>query len=340
MSKLLKSRQLFVYALKIAVGSYLSIIIANQLQLTFAPSAGIITLLTIVTTKWETMKLSVYRVISFAATVLLTWILFSDFSSGWVAYGLYIFISVFVCEVLKWKATVSVNAVIASHFLVKRDYSMEFILEEFLLLMIGIAIAVLLNLFHGNRSHKSEIAKYMLHTEGQLQMILGELATYLHNQDMQRNVWDDICSLERTLHHYIDEANRYQNNTFLSHPQYYIDYFEMRMKQCNILHNLHYEMKKIRTMPMQAGIIADYILYLKEYVTEVNRPNKQMERLEELFEEMKKEPLPETHEEFESRAMLYHILMDIEEFVVNKRRFVDNLDKDQLKIYWSHEKHD
>lgn len=37
---------------------------------------------------------------------------------------------------------------------------------------------------------------------------------------------------------------------------------------------------------------------------------------------MKKEPLPVTREEFESRALLYHILMDLEEFLIEKKRFV------------------
>ena len=39
-------------------------------------------------------------------------------------------------------------------------------------------------------------------------------------------------------------------------------------------------------------------------------------------------------EEFESRAMLYHILMDLEEFLVFKRRFVDGLDDKKRKLYW------
>ena len=108
----------------------------------------------------------------------------------------------------------------------------------------------------------------------------------------------------------------------------------MRMKQLNILHNLHYEIKKIRKMPKQALIIADYIMYMAEYVIEVNCPEKQLEQLEKLFAEMKNEPLPETREEFESRAMLYHILMDLEEFLVYKKRFVNGMDERQMKLYW------
>ena len=57
----------------------------------------------------------------------------------------------------------------------------------------------------------------------------------------------------------------------------------------------------------------------------------------EIFENMKDEPLPETHEEFEARAILYHILMDLEDFLIYKRRFVDGLDDVQRKLYWEKE---
>ena len=51
-------------ALKIAAGSCISMYIARQLQLDFAASAGTITLLTLLTTRWETLKLSCYRLLS------------------------------------------------------------------------------------------------------------------------------------------------------------------------------------------------------------------------------------------------------------------------------------
>ena len=151
---------------------------------------------------------------------------------------------------------------------------------------------------------------------------------------MDENVWDDIVALEKKLEHHVEAAYEYQNNTFQSHPGYYIDYFEMRTKQCNVLHNLHYEMKKIRYIPKEAEIIADYISYLRPYVTEKNEPGPQIERLHELFDEIHDYELPKTIEEFESRAKLYHILMDLEEFLIFNRRFVEGLDERQRRIYW------
>ena len=47
--------------------------------------------------------------------------------------------------------------------------------------------------------------------------------------------------------------------------------------------------------------------------------------------------VPKTREEFEGRALLYHILMDLEEFLVYKKRFVNGLDEKKLRIYWKQE---
>ena len=177
----------------------------------------------------------------------------------------------------------------------------------------------------------------MRQTEQELQQILKEMASYLAYEKMGDTVWSDIVSLEKRLQDCLNEAHEYQNNTFQSHPGYYIDYFEMRSNQCKALHNLHYEMKKIRNMPKQAHVIAEYILYLTEFVVEMNVPSRQIERLEEIFADMKKEPLPVTREEFESRAMLYHILMDLEEFLIFKKRFVEEMDSKVLERYWKKE---
>ena len=59
-----------------------------------------------------------------------------------------------------------------------------------------------------------------------------------------------------------------------------------------------------------------------------------MERLEAILTDMREQELPKTRGEFESRAMLYHILIDIEDFLRCKADFVNQLDVRQLKLYW------
>ena len=333
-------KKLLIQALKIAVGSSAAIWLAQSLGLQYAVSAGSITLLTLVTTKWETLKLSLYRLITFAITVALAGMTIGVMGSGWVAYGIFVLLLIGVCHLLGWQATISVNSVIGTHFLMTKDFGHGFILNEFLLVLIGISIAVVLNLFYDYRHQKNGLVSGMCYTEGQLQKVLRELAEYLAGKEMQSSVWDDICRLEGEIGELVRDACEYQDNTFQSHPGYYIDYFEMRMKQLSILHNLHYEAKRIRMIPAQAQIIADYIRYLSDYVVEHNSPEEQIGKLEQIFIDMKDEPLPGSREEFENRAVLYHILMDLEEFLIMKRRFINGLNEKQRELYWKDEKTD
>lgn len=329
-----KYRKILLLSLKIGIGGSAAIYIAQFLQLDHAISAGTVTLLTLMASKWETIKLAVCRLVTFVTTLAMAWILFSFVDSIWLVYGILLTMVVFMAEFLGWRTTISVNAVIAAHLVTDHNFSGEAIKNEFLLVMIGIIIAVFLNLFHANLTHKKQIISNMRYTENKLQMIMKELAAYLAREEMSRNVWEDICELDGQIQKFIKDAEEYQDNTFQSHPEYYINYFEMRHEQCRILDDLHYEMKKIRSMPKQAKVIAEYILYLTEFVIEIHDPVHQMERLKEIFRDMKSEELPGTAEEFESRAMLYHILMNIEDFLACKARFVQKLDEKQLQIYW------
>lgn len=333
-------KKILLRAVKIAVGSSAAIYIAEMIGLEYAASAGSIALLTLVTTKWETVKLSVYRLITFFFTVLLAGLTIGQLKSEWIAYGSFMFLVMMICHALGWQATISVNSVIGTHFLMTKDFGYDFVINEFLLVAIGITIALILNLFYDYKNQKNGLINSMRDTENRLQMILGHMAAYLSGKDMQVNVWEEIRVLERDLDIFIRDACEYQDNTFPSHPRYYIDYFEMRMKQLGILHNLHYEIKKIREMPRQAIIITEYMLYLAPYIVEDNFPDEQIDSLKEIFSAMKKEPLPATREEFEGRAVLYHILMDIEEFLIFKKRFVERLDDKQLERYWNQSKED
>lgn len=333
-----KLKKTLLLAFKIAFGSGLAIYIAEAMHLEYAASAGTVTLLSLLATKWGTVKLSLFRLITFLLTVLMAYLLIPYMHSEWLAYGVIVFILVFFCNMMGWLAALSVNAVIASHYMTKADLSPEFLYNEFMLVFIGVAIAFILNLFHLNKSQKKHLMEGICYVEKTLQADLRELAEYLMGRErtkrMNQSVWEEIDMLEDQLRELMEEAREYQDNTFESHHDYYLDYFEMRLDQYRMLDSLHYEMRKMRNMSGQAAVIADYICYLADYVTEKNLPEKQLERLEEILGEMKQEELPKSREEFESRAMLFHVLMDLEEFLKYKQEFVKNLGEKQIKEYW------
>jgi len=265
-------------------------------------------------------------VISYGITVFLCFVVFTYISANWLWYGIIILVLVMILEMMGWASTLSVNAVIAAHFAQTQDFSFSFIANEFLLVLIGITVAVVLNFFSNHKRTRKELVEHMHYVEDTLQMILSEMADYLSNKEMQRNVWDDIIHLEEKIKEFILEACQYRDNTFTSHPEYYVNYFEMRMQQMNVLHNLHYEVKKMRTMPQQAKVVADFIRYMMSSIKNKNTLEEQIEKLKSILASQQVEHLPKDMEEFHGLAILYHILMDLEDFLIIKKRFVDELD--------------
>lgn len=339
MSEKLKFKlgKILLLSAKIGIGASVAIYIAELLNLQYATSAGIITLLTLTTTRWGTFRLSLQRLLTYVVSVGICWGIFSIVPSMWIEYGIFLFLVVLMTEWLGWRSTLSVNAVIGTHFLTTQDFSLGFAINEFLLVVIGISIAIILNLFHINSTHENGIIKSMRHVEHEMKKILEEVAGYLMQQSTGDHAWDDVVRLEKELEEYVELASEYHHNTFQTHQDYYVAYFEMRMKQCGALHNLHSEMRRMRQMPKQAHIVADFIMNISQYVTEMNDPKKQIEELENTLEHLRNEPLPETHEEFENRAELYHVLMDLEEFLLYKKRFVEEINETQFRVYWKQE---
>lgn len=140
-------RKIISRSLKIAVGSSLAIFVAYLLKLQNATAAGIITLITIVTSRHETVQLSYQRVMTFFLSVALACVIFQAVPWAWADYGIYIFVMAIICQFLNWDSTISLNAVIGTHFLVSQDFSLVFILNEFSLVLIGIIFAILLNFY-------------------------------------------------------------------------------------------------------------------------------------------------------------------------------------------------
>ena len=179
---------------------------------------------------------------------------------------------------------------------------------------------------------KDQLDTEILVIQSKMQTTLTGIADYIELGIEKGRIWEEIHSLEERLEHCIRISTEFQGNRFTRDSDYYFEYFEMRRDQCQILANLQRELQQIRMVPAQAAIIVEYILYMSLYVTELNAPSRQLEHLQTIFNRMKEEPLPETREEFENRAILYHVLMDLEDFLLIKQHYLENQKENIPKV--------
>ena len=66
----------------------------------------------------------------------------------------------------------------------KRDFEASFVFNEFLLVLIGITVAVVLNLFYDYAGQRKDLVRNMRYTEDRMQMILGAIAAYLADTEI------------------------------------------------------------------------------------------------------------------------------------------------------------
>ena len=88
-------------------------------------------------------------------------------------------------------------------------------------------------------------------------------------------------------------------------------------------------------MPQESRHIAAYMTAMAEFVVEKNVPTGQLEQLDQLVAYMREGDPITSADEFENRALIFHILIDLREFLEYKINFVANLDEEQKRRYWN-----
>ncbi|MEZ3508086.1 MAG: hypothetical protein K1W10_14260 [Lachnospiraceae bacterium] len=318
---------------KIAVGSAASIFLADMMGLSYSTAAGIITLLTIQDTSRETIAISVKRIFAFLLATFFSYMVFQLVGYHVFAYGIFLFLFIACCALLRLSDAVSINAVLATHYLLERDMSISLIGNEAGLLLIGAGIGTLLNLYMPGKG--TEIRAMQRTLEEDLQRVLLRMSEYIRKED--RSDYTGACfdKLQEDISAGKRQAFAYMNNTFFQESEYFIVYMNMREQQTMVLRDIYKKIISVRTIPVQTEQVSVLLYETAVSFGECNNAVDLLDRLSEILRGMKDSPLPVTREEFEDRAVLYGILMDLEYFLRLKKEFVDSLTKEQIRRYWA-----
>lgn len=318
--------------IKIAAGSVISILLADVLGLNYSTSAGIITLLTIQDTTKETIAISVKRIFAFALAALLSYAVFSLIGYRVLSYGIFLFLFIACCKPLQLGNAVSTNAVLVTHYLSEKSMAPAQVGNEAMLLFIGAGIGTLLNLYMPGRSREIRLVQNVL--EEDLRNVLFRMSEYIRKEDKMDYFGDCFDKLSEDIAKGGKQAFAYMNNTFFQESQYFIEYINMREQQCIVLKEIYKKIIRIHTVFPQAEQIAAFIYEIGRSFSESNNAEALLETLSELLLQMKNSSLPKTREEFEERALLYSVLMDLDYFLMLKQEFAHSLTKEQILKYW------
>lgn len=313
-------RENTIKGLKITIATILSIVVASALQLSYYATAGIITILSIQNTKRETLVTARNRTLAFALALVISWATFQIFGYNFVAFALYILLFSTLCLVLQWPEAIAMDSVLITHFLGEQSMAAPIVLNEVLLFFIGTFFGILMNL----HLHRDESAfwEWADRVDDQMKGVLSRMADWMLKEDKTAYKPDCFAELEQTIAQAEERAWRNLKNSFFQQSRYEKEYITMRREQMEVLQRMQESICMLSHVPSQAVPISGLF---SQVVLEYHRDNdisSLLEELHALLEQMKQETLPKDREEFENRAVLFYILMQLKEFLRLKRDFM------------------
>lgn len=309
-----------VKAFKIALAAVLSILTANLLGLRYAVTAGIITVLSIQNTKRETLKTARNRGLAFLCALILAFLCYSLLGFRVGAFIVYLFFFALLCLSTGWGEAIAMDSVLISHFLTEQDFGAEMLVNELLLFVIGTFFGILINLHL--RKKEGEFDRLSRQVDEEIKGIVHRMSENLRREDKTGYNSDCFMRLEDKIRLAKECALRNWNNTLWSQTSYELDYIRMRENQSRVLRNIYDSIVQIKMLPTQTLQVAAFFEEIEAQYHRDNDVEDLLVILGKMFADMKLQKLPESREEFEARALLFYTLMQLEEFLKLKNRFV------------------
>lgn len=306
--------------IKYVSGSIIAVLIADLTGIKYAYSAGIITLLTIQDTKKETISIALKRVVIFIIMTILSMIIFPVAGYHIWAFGIVLIPYIICCMIFDMKEAMVPIAVLCTHYIAAKSCSFSMIANEVLLLIIGVGTGIVLNLFMPDSMKR--LNKYQRQVDEKMVHILKRMAFYIKANNKENYTKDCFKELDEMLSNLRKEALYYMNNHFLGENDYHYGYMLMRARQCRILKNIYADIIRLTTAPEQVIELANFINDIANEFEEKNDVLDLLKKADDLKKMYSVQELPKSREEFENRAMLYHILEDIQIFLEIKKEFL------------------
>ena len=308
----------------------ITLLIGNALGLQYATSASVITILSIQSTKRQSVEIAIKRLIATIIALLLSALIFEGIGFYPLSFGLFLILFIPIASKGNMVEGIVPASVLVTHLLSSENITLSLMLNEIALVVIGVVVALIINLYMP--SMEEEIIKCRHDIEENMYDIFNNMTQALRSQSVQLE--DGLYTLlESQIEEGQIKAYRYANNYLFTKQTPFSQYFRMRNKQYQVMLHMKEHFTKFFMTFEQTEIVANFTERVARSIHGEISAQVLLEELEKLRKDFKASTLPRSREEFENRAMLYQFLNDIEHFLVIKRDFRQSLTKEELKEY-------
>lgn len=310
-------------AFKMAVSASITLIIGNILGLDYATVGAVIAILSIQDTRRQALIVGKKRVLACLIGILISIIFYGILGQEPIIFGMFLLVLIPITYRFNIQEGMVPAVVLSTHFLVADGITIKLITNEVMIMIIGIGVAAIANVFMPSLEDKFKKDKEWIeeHYRIIIYKMSKSLITYTVDVDEQKLI-DNIKS---RLYESKETAYKIVNNNFFRSSSYYTDYMNMRINQFDTINRMRVHFHKFSIPVDQMKVMAEFTRCVSENIREMNDCRELLEELEFLRAEFKKMDLPKTREEFENRAELLQFLNDMEEFLMIKRNFSETL---------------
>ena len=305
--------------IKTVMAATLAIVIANYLELNFPSTAGIIAILSVTNTKKSSFKVGIGRILALFVAIGLAFVCYSLLGYTPLAFGVFLLLYIPVAARFNMSEAIPVNSVLITHFLNEGQMSIELVQNAVSLLLVGVGLALVANLYMPNEQKSIQLNKELV--DMKIKELLKEMAQDLSNGKVQGIYLDLLQKIELSISSGEDYARKHQDNRLLIRDYYDVSYFQMRRMQLNVLTDMVELIEKIKVDEDVSVKMEELIYEIYTSYGETNDGIALKEKVQEVYRYYEVKELPKTRDEFENRARLYQFLTEIQTFIDIKVNF-------------------
>jgi uncharacterized membrane protein YgaE (UPF0421/DUF939 family) len=288
------------------------VLIGQLLQLQYFSSAGILTLLCIQKSRKQSIQAAVSRFCACLIGMFFASAIFWLF--GFYPYSFLILLALFIplCVRLRIQEGIASSSVIVMHVYLNKEPELAFFLNELLIIVIGLGVALVINAYMP--SVDKRLNQYKAEVDQLIRTILHEIAAYLKEG---KTLWDgrEVLLLSDVLNKAKTLAVLDAENSIINRDDSYYYYFGKKRQQYDVLERMLPYVSRITVQMEQGERIGDFLLLLSAQLREPNHAQHLYDKLRQIREYHKLLPLPETRNEFENRASLFVVANELEIFI-------------------------
>ena len=303
---------------KVIVSAFVALLVAQALNLSTPSAAAIIAILSVMDTKKVSLAATGQRLAAAVLALVIGMGIFAVFGFDVMSFGLYLLCYIPLAYLVKVDIGVAPSTVLVIHLWTQQQLSFELFVNELLLVTIGAGVAILLNWYMP--SYRQEIERVREEIEDKMREVLLKMSGFLTIGNGKND--GEVLQL---LKEKLSEAREYvrleAENHLTKEVTYDYQYFEMRRDQSKLLEIMAANLNEFRWDGEEMAILSEMFKQTAQQLAEQNTASQLIDDIEDLLEQFRERPLPQTRREFEKRAQLYQLLRDLKRFVQLKVDF-------------------